>query len=180
MIPPGTASKRIAIISDTHGHIDPNIIEVLKGCDQIIHAGDICGAHVLEQLNEINIEIIAVAGNNDVEGLWPMHETDVVNSLPDVAEIDLPGGKLKIEHGHRHGMQKPCHNSLRDAHPEARAIIYGHTHTMLIDEDKHPMVLNPGAAGQTRTRGGPSCLVLTASEDKWDVEMIRFPVEAVA
>ena len=59
-------------------------------------------------------------------------------------------------------------------HPNARAIVYGHTHTMVVDDDAHPVVMNPGAAGETRTRGGSSCLVLTASESNWHVEKFRF------
>lgn len=177
---PSNTSLRIGIISDTHGHIDPNIINTIKTCEHIIHAGDICGAHILEQLKTISNNVIAVAGNNDTSGIWPIEETYIVNTLPQIAEIDLPGGKLIIEHGHRHGMQKPCHKSLRHTHPQARVIVYGHTHTMLVDKDEDTWVINPGAAGKMRTRGGPSCLILTASESKWDVEMIRFPLEELA
>ncbi|MCW9013923.1 MAG: metallophosphatase family protein [Gammaproteobacteria bacterium] len=173
-------SIRIAIISDTHGIIEPNIISVIKSCDQVIHAGDICGAHVIKQLKQIHTDVTAVAGNNDIEALWAADEAHIVNTLPQIAELDLPGGKLKIEHGHRHGMQKPCHDSLRKTHADARVIVYGHTHSMLVDKDEKTWVVNPGAAGHTRTRGGPSCLILTASETNWDVEMIRFPLEEVA
>jgi hypothetical protein len=45
---------------------------------------------------------------------------------------------------------------------------------MVIDDEFIPMVINPGAAGETRTRGGPSCLILTASKTGWRVEKIRF------
>jgi len=174
-------TQRIAIISDTHGHINENIIEVIKTCNQVIHAGDICGAHVLSQLQAISKQIIAVTGNNDAVELWAADEASIVSALPAIANIELPGGSLAIEHGHKHGMHQPDHASLRASHPTARVIIYGHTHTMLIDDDTTPWVVNPGAAGATRTRGGSSCLVLTASAEKeWDIEMIRFEDEAVA
>lgn len=174
------APVRIAIISDTHGIIDPNIIDVIRSCDKIIHAGDICGAHVLEQLKAINQDVTAVAGNNDASGLWPVEENHVVNSLPQQAEIELPGGKLAVEHGHRHGMHQPCHDALRQSHPGARVVVYGHTHTMLVDKEHNTWVVNPGAAGHTRTRGGSSCLVLTATESEWEVEMLRFKLDEVA
>jgi len=173
--------QRIAIISDTHSVISPDILNTIKTCDQIIHAGDICGAHVLEQLQQIAPKVTAVTGNNDVESLWAADEKAIVNALPAIAEINLPGGIVAVEHGHRHGMHLPDHASLRAAHPHARVIVYGHTHTMLVDDDTGPWVVNPGAAGATRTRGGPSCLILTASADReWDIEMIRFEDEAVA
>lgn len=177
---PEASTVKVAIISDTHGVIDNNIIDVVKNCDRVLHAGDICGAHILEQLTSISPVVTAVAGNNDASGLWPIEETHVVNALPQIAEIQLPGGVLVMEHGHRHGMQKPCHASLRKTHAHARAIVYGHTHSMLVDKDEAPWVINPGAAGKTRTRGGSSCLVLTASENDWDVEMIRFADENTA
>lgn len=176
-----TDTVRVAIISDTHGYIDPKVAEVIQRCDQVVHAGDICGAHVLQQLSQLSSQVTAVAGNNDASGLWPITETHVVNALPAIARVQLPGGALVVEHGHRHGMQQPDHASLRHTHANARVIVYGHTHRMLVDKDATPWVINPGAAGQTRTRGGASCLILTASVNReWEVEMLRFPTEEVA
>ena len=172
---------RVAIISDTHGFIDPNVISVIQSCSHVVHGGDICGAHVLQQLQQLGKKITAVAGNNDASGLWPIEETHVVNAIPSVAYLQLPGGKLAVEHGHRHGMSQPDHASLRHTHADARVIVYGHTHKMLVDKEESPWVINPGAAGETRTRGGASCLVLTASaSQEWEVEMFRFATEEVA
>ncbi len=173
--------QKVAIISDTHGEINDNIKQIIKSCDSVIHAGDICGAHVLQQLSQICDDVTAVTGNNDAPGLWPENETEVVSKLPRMARIELPGGTVAVEHGHIHGMHQPEHDALRNAHPDARVVIYGHTHTMLIDDEQSPWVVNPGAAGATRTRGGPSCLILTAvDEGEWDIEMLRFEDEAVA
>jgi len=181
MTPPNTGIHKIAIVSDTHSVISPNILDAIKSCDQIIHAGDICGAHILEQLKQINPKLTAVTGNNDAPSLWAKNEIDIVSALPSVAKINAPGGTIAIEHGHKHGMHQPDHTSLRAAHPDAKVIVYGHTHTMLIDDSTTPWVVNPGAAGATRTNGGPSCLILSASANKeWDIEMIRFEEEAVA
>ena len=181
MRPSTSSGHRVAIISDTHGAINQNIINVIRTCKHIIHAGDICGAHILQQLHDICPQVTAVTGNNDAVSLWPQNEAHIVDALPAIAEIELPGGTVVIEHGHKHGMHQPDHASLRASHPHARVIIYGHTHTMLVDDDSKPWVINPGAAGATRTRGGPSCLILTASADnEWNIEMIRFKEEAVA
>lgn len=173
-------SRRIAIISDTHGVIDVDIADVVRQCDEVIHAGDICGASVLNQLEQLSDKVTAVTGNNDIAALWAEHEAHVVNTLPRVAELDLPGGKLVVEHGHLHGMQHPCHDSLRTTYQHARVIIYGHTHSQVCDVEASPWVINPGAAGATRTRGGPSCLVLTAHHDKeWEIETLRFEDKAI-
>ena len=170
----GTSQRRIAIISDTHGIINQNILDTIKGCDRIIHAGDICGAHILTQLERICTQVTAVTGNNDCASLWPPAETSIVNALPAIVEIELPGGMVAIEHGHMHGAQQPDHASLRASYPQARIIVYGHTHTMLVDDSETPWVINPGAAGETRTGEGASCMILTAvAQGEWDIEKIR-------
>jgi hypothetical protein len=117
---------------------------------------------------------LAVTGNNDHERAWPPAQRERVKQLPRVAQLDLPGGMVKIEHGHIHDINKPDHEDLRLAHPEARLVVYGHTHRKLIDDFSLPWVVNPGAAGSTRTRGGASCLVLSASETQWTFESFRF------
>ncbi|MBU0654386.1 MAG: metallophosphatase family protein [Gammaproteobacteria bacterium] len=157
----------VAIISDTHGHLDPRIADLIRECDYAIHAGDICGEDILAAMQPKSAIVIAVAGNNE-----PRCMVDF--PLPTISELELPGGKVCIEHGHEHGHQMPCHDSLRQRHPDARVIVYGHTHKMVQDRSNAPWVINPGAAGQTRTHGGPSCLILTANDQDWDVQEFRF------
>jgi len=165
---------RVAILSDTHGFVCPDVMEVVRSCDAAVHAGDIGSSHVLDQLDSAVGKTHAVRGNNDVPGLWAGDELDVLEDLPSVADIVLPGGTLAVEHGHLHGAMAPDHEKLRAAHPGARVIAYGHTHKLLIDRSKTPWIVNPGAAGRIRNRGGPSCLVLNASPDSWDIETFRF------
>jgi putative phosphoesterase len=166
---------RVAIISDTHGHICPQVLAVAESCDLAVHAGDIGGRKVLDLLHSGTGYVQAVRGNNDVPGLWPGNELDVLETVPDVAELELPGGRLAVEHGHAHGWSSPDLGKLRSAHPGVRAIVYGHTHKQLVDREDSPWVINPGAAGRIRNRGGPSCLVLTASPDDWRIEAFKFP-----
>lgn len=168
----------VAIVSDTHGFLDARIERVIHACDFAVHAGDILGAHVLRAIRPRREKVVAVAGNNDIADKWPEADRDVVDALPRVAEVDLPAGRLVVEHGDRHGHHAPRHDLLRRAHPDARAIVYGHSHKLICDQDDDPWVLNPGAAGRVRTYGGPSCLVLSASSKEWKVETYRFPVEA--
>jgi putative phosphoesterase len=164
----------VAILSDTHGHICPNVLAVVESCDLAVHAGDIGCARVLDLLHSGTRKVHAVRGNNDVPGLWAGHEYDVVSALPSLAELQLPGGKLVVEHGHAHGWTSPDHDKLRAAHPDTRMIVYGHTHKQLIDRSASPWVVNPGAAGRIRNHGGPSCLVLQASVHSWDIERFKF------
>ena len=143
----------IGILSDTHGSIHPNIIKLINNCDFAIHAGDIVDESILQKLTPKQ-KIIAVQGNND-------HH---IAFLKEVESLDLPGGKIIIEHGHKHGHHQPCHSSLRKTYPDAKVVIYGHTHKQTIDNSEIPWIVNPGAAGAIRNQGGPRCLILTIDE----------------
>jgi hypothetical protein len=165
-------SVTVGILSDSHGFLDPRIAETVNQCDHIVHAGDIFNASVLQQLKPKKA-LIAVAGNNDYAGVWDDDEADVVNALPAYAELELPGGLLVIEHGHRLG-NRPDHQQLRADHTSARLIVYGHTHHRALDQDIFPWVVNPGASGKVRTHGGPSCMVLHTSPDNWKIDTVVF------
>lgn len=164
----------VAIVSDTHAYLHPEVAKLVRQCDIAIHAGDICDAAILDALQPKSGQVIAVAGNNDYAAAWPAHQLERVKALPQVASLNLPGGMIAIEHGHIHDMSSPDHEDLRLAHPDARMVVYGHTHRKVIDDFKLPWVVNPGAAGATRTRGGASCLVLIANEALWKIESYRF------
>lgn len=173
-----SVSTTVGILSDTHGYLDPRISEVVNQCDYIIHAGDICSAQVLEQLTPKK-QLLAVAGNNDYPAFWDRKDADIVSALPKSIRLDLPGGLVIVEHGHRLG-GFPDHDQFRWDHAEARLVIYGHTHRRIIDQEAEPWIVNPGAAGRERTKGGPSCLLLNASETEWAIETILFSDSAAA
>ena len=164
---------RVAILSDTHGVVDERIAALVRDCDYAVHAGDILGAAVLAALQPRRA-VIAVRGNNDVPFKWPPAEHAVLRTLPQDARLELPGGMLAVTHGDRIYELSDRHGRLRRLYPDARAIVYGHSHHLTLDQAVTPWILNPGAAGRTRTHGGPSCLILTASEDTWDVQVQRF------
>ena len=164
----------VAIISDTHTVLDSRIAEAISRADIAIHAGDIGDANVLSAMRPKTGRVIAVTGNNDHPIFWPVDQTEVLESMPEIVRFELPGGSVAIEHGHRHESNSPGHHSLREAHPDAKLVVYGHTHHQIIDDISTPWVVNPGAAGATRTHGGPSYLLLTASEQHWQIESFRF------
>lgn len=174
MIDTASSIETVAIISDTHGDLDPRIKDLIKQSDIAVHAGDIGDASVLDAMQPKSGKVYAVQGNNDHPVLWPSSQSGTLKTIPEIAEVDLPGGRLSIEHGDRHNPVAPDHQALRNAFPESRLIVYGHTHKMIIDKETLPWVANPGAAGNTRTRGGPSCLILKITDGDWQLESIRF------
>lgn len=177
---PGPVSMgpvRVALVADTHGYLDPRIAVVVKSCDVALHGGDIGNAEILGQLQPRVGRVFAVLGNNDVAQKWPDAQRDLLFRIPLEAHIALPGGELVLVHGHRQPAARR-HERLRERYPQARAICYGHSHVLVDDRDHLPWVINPGAAGRARTFGGPSCMVLTATEARWELETHRFAPRA--
>lgn len=165
---------RVAILSDTHGFVDPRIADRVAECEYAVHAGDIGGADVLLALHPRK-QLLAVRGNNDSNDKWAPHERHFLETLPEEARLDLPGGQLIAVHGHDAEPAAWRHTALRRRYPEARVICYGHSHRMVFDDETVPWVINPGAAGRTRTYGGPSFVIIDCAEEAWVVDVIRLP-----
>lgn len=165
---------RVAILSDTHGYLDPRIAAEVANCDYAVHAGDIGARSVLAALQPRRGKVLAVRGNNDIRDKWPLHELHLLDILPLEAMLNLPGGHLVVVHGDRAGTSQVRHERLRMAYPKAKIVVYGHSHHLCCDASALPWVLNPGAAGRSRTYGGPSCLILDASVADWQIQVRRF------
>ncbi len=65
---PKRSIQLIGVISDTHGLLRPQVMEVFKGVSLILHGGDIGRPEVLDGLRTL-APVIAVRGNND-KGAW--------------------------------------------------------------------------------------------------------------
>lgn len=164
---------QVGVVSDTHGYVDPDIQDQLDGSDLILHAGDIGSSLVLQQLREICENVVAVQGNNDCTEKWPADEHWELMGIGKLAEIQLPGGSIMLMHGDAYGMPGRRHAEMRQHFANSTAIVYGHSHMLVCDQETRPWVLNPGAAGKSRTRGGASCLCMSVSAKGWKVSEFR-------
>lgn len=173
----GRKVLRVALVADTHGSVDARVAAVARRCDVVVHAGDIGARSVLRALAPPGGKVHAVRGNNDIPAKWPPAEQGVVRRLRERLCLPLPGGVLAVEHGDRVLPASRRHAKLRRRHPEARAIVYGHTHRLVCDTAEVAWVLNPGAAGRIRNFGGPSCLLLCAGSRRWTVRLLRFEIQ---
>lgn len=162
---------RIGILSDTHGSLNPEIAAFIRQCDIALHAGDIMGAAPLQALQPRLGHTYAVKGNNDAHISWDEKDHALLDEIPDLLELMLPGGKLVMEHSHRFWDPDfdKIHHALREAHADAQLVVYGHTHIRTINDSHEPAVINPGAAGAVRVHDGPSCMELNVSADRWEV-----------
>ena len=141
---------RLGIISDTHGKVRPSVHDVFAKVDHILHAGDVGGGEVLDEL-EMLAPVTAVHGNVD-RGVMRRR-------LPQVAESELDGFVFVVTHGDQFGSPEP--DGLKAAFPRADVIVYGHTHQALIrDLPDFTIVINPGAAGPRRFDLEPSVAIM--------------------
>jgi uncharacterized protein len=141
---------RLGIISDTHGMLREEVLEVFREVDHILHGGDVGNWDLIVHLESI-APVTAVYGNSD--GL------DLRAKLPQVAEVELDGFQIVVTHGDQFGSPNPA--KLHAAFPSAEIIIYGHSHRPLLElVDKTVTVMNPGGAGAPRFGIPPSVGIL--------------------
>ena len=138
---------RLGIISDTHNLLRPEVFEVFSEVDHILHGGDVGKRDILVQLEAI-APVTAVFGNTD--------GSEMRGLLPQVAQVQLDGFDILVTHGDQLG--RPTPTLLHEAFPEAEIIVFGHTHTPVLElVDKTVTVMNPGSAGPKRfDRPAPS------------------------
>ena len=170
---PGTRF-RVALVSDTHGDLEPRIVKVVERCGLVVHAGDIGSGAVLDALARSDRPVTAVRGNNDVASKWDPEEHRRLDELPWEAVLSMPGGKLAVTHGHQVMGVERRHGWLRERYPDARVVVYGHTHWRCIDRSARPWIVNPGVAGRSRTFGGPSLVVIDVAGSRWRLRTVHF------
>ncbi|MBT2301675.1 metallophosphoesterase family protein [Variovorax paradoxus] len=127
---------RIGLISDTHGLLRPEALAFLRGCEHIVHGGDIGDAAILEALAAI-APVTAVRGNND-RGAW-------AEAVPETALVELGGVRLYAIHD----------LAQLDIDPVAagvRVVVSGHSHRPRAEERDGVLYVNPGSAGPRRFR----------------------------
>lgn len=152
---------RIAILSDTHDLLRPEVIASIRDCGAILHGGDISSPSVLERLRAI-APVTAVRGNNDRE--WAA-------GLPLCAETVLGGLRVCMAHKKK--------DLPQDLSPYDLAVC-GHTHqyvsSWLTSGDGHrTLLLNPGSCGPRRFRQPITLAILTAEGGSWTVERVDIP-----
>ena len=126
----------VGIISDTHGHLPPEVAEAFAGVDLIIHAGDIGNNEVLEALRAI-APVHAVRGNMD--GGW-------AHDLPVTEVVEVGEVLIYVLHD----------AYLLNLDPAAAgfvAVINGHTHRAAVEKRKGVLFLNPGSASPHSSSG---------------------------
>lgn len=152
---------RIAVVSDTHGHLEnlSRVREQLGKVDWLLHAGDHFrdAPAAAEMLGLPPERVVAVVGNCD----YPMTQ-------PAEHVLDFDGVRMLLTHGHLYGVKRsPQRIWLRGRELGVAAVVFGHTHIAVCDQDAGVLLFNPGSLSAPRRRSTPpSCGLLEIIEGR--------------
>jgi uncharacterized protein len=137
---------RVGVLSDTHNLLRPRVLELLAGCDRILHAGDVGELEILCQLERI-APVAAVRGNTD---------TGPAAELPEELTGSLDGLAF--------GMIHRREDVPRDWPSRLRLVVFGHSHRPEMEWRGQCLLLNPGACGARRFHLPLTLAILTVAD----------------
>ena len=146
---------KVGLISDTHNLLRPDVLKALMGVDAILHAGDISGQAVLDQLQTI-APVYAVRGNADKE--W-------AEEVPTFLDFELNGLHIYMTHKKK---DLPADLDPYDL------VMVGHSHTYADTLIGKTRIINPGSCGPRRFHQPITMAVATIADSS--IEIIRIDI----
>lgn len=160
---------KIAVISDTHTRgpsrpVPAGAWPYLETADHILHAGDVCDPTLLTELAAL-APVTAVLGNCDGMDVRDWGATDAI-------EVELGGVRIGMVHdsGPRDGRRR----RMRMLFPDARVVIFGHSHIPWNEDEDGLLLFNPGSATWKRKAPFTSMGLLWITDGEVEAEI--FPV----
>jgi len=142
--------RKVGVISDTHiphfKQLPAAIWQHFDGVELIIHAGDLSVLSVIDELETI-APVVAVQGN--------VEQQEVILKLPIKREIKV--GHCRIGIVHILGDSKTHARVAHQEFPDARVVVFGHSHIPYNQEHNGQLLFNPGSA--TDRRRQPRCSI---------------------
>lgn len=150
---------KIAILSDTHGLLRPQVVEYLQTADVILHGGDINKQSIVDELRQY-APLYIVRGNNDKE--W-------AKAIPHDLTVCLGGVTFYLVHNKK---EVPAGLTGVDV------VVFGHSHKYFQQEKDGVLWLNPGSCGPRRFHQEITMMMADATGGRLSVEKITIPHEA--
>lgn len=147
---------KLAILSDTHGLLRPEVEKQLKTADAILHGGDINRPEILERLGKY-APLFVVRGNNDKE--W-------AEEIPRSLTFSLGGLTFFMVHNRK---EVPADLAGVDV------VVFGHSHKYVQEEKEGVLWLNPGSCGPRRFHQEITMMTAQVEDGKIHVEKISIP-----
>ncbi len=157
----------IAIVADTHlprgsRKIPDACVERMRAADLILHAGDLSAPEVLDDLRALGPPVAAVRGNIDSPDLrW---------TLPERQVVAVAGMRIGLVHDA--GPAQGRLRRMRTAFPESDAVVFGHSHIPLHEEDDGFQVFNPGSPTDRRRQPRHSMGVARVADGRVSFEHV--------
>lgn len=149
---------KLAILSDTHGLLRPQVVERLKTADAILHGGDINRQDIVDQLEQY-APLYVVRGNNDKQ--W-------AEAIPHHLSVTLDGVTFYMVHNKK---EVPADLSGVDV------VVFGHSHKYVQEEKDGVLWLNPGSCGPRRFHQEITMMMVEVSGGTIQVEKVTIPHE---
>jgi putative phosphoesterase len=135
----------IAVIADTHlpkgkRRLPDQCVERIAAAEALIHAGDFSTVSVLEELEALCPVVLGVYGNVD--------EPELRRRLPESLEIEVGGRRVAVIHDT--GPKQGRLGRMRARFPAADAVVFGHSHLPLHEEEDGFQIFNPGSPTERR------------------------------
>lgn len=131
----------------------------LERADLILHAGDLIDPRLLDDL-AVYAPAKVVRGNLDPP------ETN----LPEVLYFEFGGAMVAMVHDS--GPKKGRRNRMRRRFPEARVVVFGHSHTPWLDDEGGLLLLNPGSPTDRRRQPEHTFALLRAERGDVKAEIL--------
>jgi putative phosphoesterase len=147
----------IGLISDTHGLLRPEALRALRGSDLILHAGDVGGPEILEELGRLAPSVVAVKGNVDTDA-WCF-------DLPETAVAEAGSALIYVLHDVKALDLKPAAAGIA-------MVVSGHSHKPLSEEREGVLYVNPGSAGPRRFDLPVTVARVDLRQNPWRVDFI--------
>lgn len=134
-------SRKILLLSDTHGFLDSGLIPYMKDADEVWHAGDIGNVDLYDETVACNDQLKAVYGNidgNSLRSFLPEYQIIPFKQLT-ILLIHIAGSFGKYN--------KNVRSLIKEYSPDV--LICGHSHILKVGYDKrfNLLYMNPGACG---------------------------------
>lgn len=149
---------KLAILSDTHGLLRPQVAEYLKGVDGILHAGDINRPEIVAKLKEY-APLFVVRGNNDKE--W-------AEAIPRELTFSLEGVTFYMIHNKK---------EIEELPQGVNVVVFGHSHKYAREEKDGVLWLNPGSCGPRRFHQEITLMLAEVEAGHISIEKITVPQE---
>ncbi len=152
------------VIADTHmprraRALPDNLLAHLERADLILHAGDLVGKDLLRELGAY-APVRAVRGNLDPPNL----------NLPQAVEFEFGGARVAMIHDS--GRKQGRRARLRRRFPDARVVVFGHSHIPFLEDEDDFMLLNPGSPTDRRRQPRHTFALLYAEEGRVRAEIL--------